>query len=75
MSTIDVDCSIGDLVPEDAIPVSGIVISAWIDEDGSEKWSCWFEAGGSVATIVGLLELTKLEAVARLSQVEEEDDG
>ena len=57
------------LVPEveraEAVPVSMIVVISWMNRAGESRWRSYLQCDEPVSSVVGLLEMSKLDAIAR----------
>lgn len=56
---------VDSLVPDGAVVTSLVAAVAWVNEDGSQSWRCYCDSDATVMTTLGLLELAKLDVVAR----------
>lgn len=53
------------IVPEGCMGIGFIAVAHWIDDEGTQRWRVYSQIEAPVATSLGLLELAKLELVAR----------
>lgn len=53
------------IVPEGCVPLGFIGIASWLDEDGTQRWRCYSQIDVPISASLGLLELAKLELIAR----------
>lgn len=56
---------LASIVPEGCVALGFIGIASWIDTDGEEHWRCYSQIDAPISSAVGLLELAKLELIAR----------
>lgn len=56
---------VDSLVPDGAVPVGLVAVVAWVHPDGTRAWRCYVDCDDTVTTTLGLLELAKLDVVAR----------
>ncbi len=53
-------------MPDGAIPVACIAVVEWLDPDtGRSRWRCIVDSDVPVSANLGLLELAKLDVIAR----------
>jgi hypothetical protein len=57
-------------IPEDAIINAEVVVYQWIDaETGEFRWNCFYEGHLPLSSLLGLLDLAKLDLVHRSPNV------
>lgn len=62
----DVDGAfIDSLMPEGSVPLGFVAVLLWVDGEGEQRWRCYSQMDTTVTTTLGLLELAKLDVVAR----------
>lgn len=53
------------LVPEECIPQGFIAVFSFLAPDGSQCWRTYNQLDVPLSSVLGLLELAKLDAIAR----------
>lgn len=62
-------------VPEGAIVNAEVVVYQWLDpDDGSFRWNCFFDGDVPLSSVLGLLDLAKLDLVHRVPNVFGEEE-
>lgn len=53
-----------ELLQQGAMPTSITAVYTFIDENGENCWNVWYESDAPITTVIGALELAKIEIVA-----------
>jgi hypothetical protein len=53
-----------ELLQQGAMPTSMTVVYTFIDENGENCWNVWYESDAPITTVIGALELAKIEIIA-----------
>lgn len=53
------------LMPDGSVPTALVSVVSWIDEEGKQHWRCHCIADAPVTSTLGLLDLAKMDVLAR----------
>lgn len=56
---------LASIVPDGCLATGFVGIAHWIDPEGAEHWRVYSQIEAPISTTIGLLELAKLELIAR----------
>lgn len=73
MDEVDI-AFVNSLMPENAISTGFLAVVTWLDLDGEPHWRVYNQTDGRISSVLGLLEIAKLNLAAQCGLTTVDED-